>query len=317
MPGMLKPVTVDGILDRWARRPLDFEPGTQYQYSNTGFVIVGLIVERASGRSFMEFLQERIFTPLKMKTVIDADQHDLTGSDAVGYMRYGLGPRHPAPRTGKGWLFAAGALAMTAEDLARWNLSVINQTLLKPQSYREMQSAVILKNGLASNYGLGVSVRRSGMRRVVAHNGMVSGFVSQNVIYPEDRAAVVVLTNGEAGAAGDIQERIARLLFADQGTENAEQQARLIFQDLQRGRIDRTRFTDNANYYFTDAALREMAAGLKRLGKPRAFTQVSRIERGGMTGRFFEVQFARRKLEVAQYTLPNGKIEQYLVAPSE
>ena len=115
---MLDPVTADGILDRWAKIPLDFEPGTQWQYSNTNFVVAGRIVERVTGMPLFSFLQSRIFGPLGMKSVIDLDQQSLTDSDASGYTRFGLGPARPAQHEARGWLFAAGELAMTARDLA-------------------------------------------------------------------------------------------------------------------------------------------------------------------------------------------------------
>src|SRR5438128_7307173 len=124
-PMMLQSVTAQKILDLWARKPLDFDPGTKWQYSNTNYVIAGLIIEKASGKPMLQFLRERVFAPLGMKSVTDIDQGRLSDSDATGYMRYALGPPRLAPKEGKGWLFAAGELAMTAEDLARWDISLI------------------------------------------------------------------------------------------------------------------------------------------------------------------------------------------------
>src|SRR5207244_9404181 len=138
MPMMLEPVTAQKILDLWARKPLDFDPGTKWQYSNTNYVIAGVIVEKAAGKPLLEFLREKVFTPLGMKSVLNIDQEKLTSSDPTGYLRYALGPPRLAPKEGKGWLFAAGELAMTAEDLARWDISSIDQKLLKPASYREL-----------------------------------------------------------------------------------------------------------------------------------------------------------------------------------
>src|SRR4029450_1242298 len=126
------------IMDMWARKPLDFDPGTKWQYSNTNYVIAGVIVEKASGMRLLKFLSEKVFTPLGMKSVANIDQDKLGDTDPTGYMRYALGPPRPAPKEGKGWLFAAGELAMTARDLARWNLALLEQKLLTPGSYREM-----------------------------------------------------------------------------------------------------------------------------------------------------------------------------------
>ena len=115
-------------MDMWARKPLDFPPGTKWQYSNTNYVIAGAIVEKVSGMPLMQLLTERVFTPLQMKSVTNTDANKLPPSDPSGYFRYALGPLHPAPKEGHGWMFAAGELAMTPEDLAKWDISMIDQT---------------------------------------------------------------------------------------------------------------------------------------------------------------------------------------------
>jgi len=315
MPSMLQPVTADKILDQWARKPLDFDPGTQYQYSNTNFVIAGLIVEKASGKPVLQFLSERIFTPLGMKSVMNIDQERLTETDAVGYLRYAIGPLRPSPKEGKGWLFAAGELAMPAEDLAKWDISIINQTVLKPGSYAAMERETVLKNGLGTHYGLGVAVRNELGQRAIEHGGEVSGFTAQNLIFPDSRMAVVVLTNEDAvPASNDIAKGIAALLFSDAEAGKREDQARTIFATLQQGKIDRALLTDNCNSYFTEQALKDFGDSLGPLGTPTGFTQESKSERGGMTFRLFEVHFTQKTLQVWERIMPDGKIEQYQVA---
>src|ERR1041384_3267828 len=160
----------------------------------------------------LKFLQERVFKPLKMTSVTDIDQERLTESDPTGYLRFALGPLRPAPKEGKGWLFAAGELAMRAEDLAKWDISIMDQKILKPASYRELGTEVVLKNGVGTQYGLGVSVASQGGHRSLSHGGEVSGFTAQNVVFPDDRVAIVALTNQDAAsAAGAIPSGIAPL----------------------------------------------------------------------------------------------------------
>ncbi|HKF69544.1 MAG TPA: serine hydrolase domain-containing protein, partial [Vicinamibacterales bacterium] len=195
MPPMMLATTPQQIMNGWAKIPLDFEPGTKWQYSNTNYVIAGAIVERVSGRPLFEFLQQRIFTTLGLKSVLNTDEAALGPGEPMRYLRYALGPPRPAPKEGKGWMFAAGELAMTARDLALWDISTIDQTILKPASYRAMQTNTLLANGLATGYGLGVQVGVSAGRRLVSHTGEVSGFTAANQIFPDDKAAVVVLTN--------------------------------------------------------------------------------------------------------------------------
>ncbi len=321
-PALREPTTPQGILDRWARKPLDFEPGTKWQYSNTNYVIAGLIVEQASGMRLMDFLQQRIFTPLAMTSVHDADAAPLGAEDAAGWLRNALGPLRPAPKEAKGWLFAAGELAMTAHDLALWDISVINQTILPPASYRTMQTDVLLQSGVASRYGLGVQVAMVHERRQIAHGGAVSGYATSNQIYPDERAAIVVFSNiypGAAGPASRIAERIATVIFAPADAEAAKalDQSRRIFTGLQKGKIDRALCTPNANAYFSDEALHDYASSLKALGAPAEFVQVTQSLRGGMTCRSFRIRCKAKVLALSTQTLPDGRIEQYLIEPDE
>ena len=316
MPPMLEATTARHIIDTWARKPLDFDPGTKWQYSNTNYVIAGLIVEKASGMPLVDFLRREVFTPLHMESVFISDNGALPPTDAQRYLRYALGPPRPAPKEGKGWLFAAGELAMTASDLARWDLSVIDHKILTPASYHTQQTTVLLANGTATGYGLGVDVGAVNGHRLISHNGEVSGFTAQNDIYPDDRTAIVVLADLDAtGAPGQIARRIADAVFAttDNEATRATAQARAIFVGLQRGSIDRSLFTPNANAYFSNAALADFASSLGPLGAPIDFTQTRRGLRGGMTFRAFRVRAGGKTVTVTTFTTPDGKLEQYQV----
>jgi CubicO group peptidase (beta-lactamase class C family) len=319
-PMMLKPVTPQQIMDQWAHKPLDFDPGTKWQYSNTNYVIAGVIVQKVAGMSVWQLLGQKVFTPLGMTSITDTDQHKLPPTDPAGYLRYGLGPLREAPKEGAGWMFAAGEIAMTAEDLAKWNIAVIDQKILSPASYREMEREVLLSNGVGSNYGLGVGVAMQSGHRAIAHSGEVSGFTANNVIFPDERAAVAVLTNQDAASAsGQIANQIAPLLFAtaDAATVQKTEQARQIFTDLQQGKINRSLFTDDANAYFSDEALKDFASGLAPLGAPQDFTQTAQALRGGMTYRSFRVKFPNKTLRAWTYEMPDGKLEQYQIAAVE
>ena len=318
MKPMLSPTTARAIMDTWAKKPLDFEPGTKWQYSNTNYVIVGAIVEKVARMPFFQFLQQNIFKPLNMTSVMDIDAERLTESDPTGYMRFALAPLRVAPKEGTGWLFAAGELAMTAEDLAKWDISIIEGKLMKPGSYAELGRAVLLNNGVSSGYGLGVTVTMALNRRALSHGGEVSGFVAQNLVFPDDRAAVVVLTNQDAsGAAGPIASGIPPLLFAtnDPATPAKLEQAKKIFAGLQQGKIDRSLFTDNANGYFNEQALEDFKNSLGPLGKWESFTQTGQSLRGGMVYRNYNIRFTNNKAVRAwTYEMPDGKLEQLQVA---
>jgi CubicO group peptidase (beta-lactamase class C family) len=316
MPMMLKPVTPQSIADKWGKQPLDFDPGTRYQYSNTNYTLAGMVVEKASGMPFFQFVRTRILGPLGL----NAQDFDASPSaaSATGYLRYALGPLRPAPDAGSGWMWAAGELAMTASDLAKWDISLIKRSLLAPRSYSDLETEVRLKNGSGTGYGLGVAVAMQGGRLMVEHNGEVSGFTAENMVFPDDSAAVVVLTNQDAApASGAIARGITQLLFAtdDALAQSTTAQARKIFEGLQQGQIDRALFTSNANAYFSDIALKDFASSLSPLGAPAGFVQVSQSKRGGMTLRVYRATFPGRTLRVWTYETADGKLEQYQVAP--
>ena len=142
----------------------------------------------------------------------------------------------------------------------------------------------------------------------------------ENVVFPDERVAIVVLTNQDAAdAAGTIAHAIAPLLLStdDAATPQKLEQARKIFAGLQQGKIDRSLFTDNANFYFNAQALQDFAASLGPLGTPDEFTQIRQNLRGGMIMRMYRVKFPKQTLQAWTYELPNGQLEQFQVAPQD
>jgi CubicO group peptidase (beta-lactamase class C family) len=252
-----------------------------------------------------------------MKSVWNSDAIKLTEVDATPYVRNALGPLRVAPKEGIGWMFAAGELAMTPHDLALWDESLLAQSILSSESYKKMFTEVKLKNGEGTHYGLGVEVRQRNGHRSIEHSGEVSGFVSDNEVLIDDGTAVVVLTNQMAvNAASDIAQ-LAAPLVAGYPLSAPEQQALDIYHGLQQGRIDRSLLAPNLSDYFTAEAVADFQSSLAPLGEPLSLRQTSSELRGGMTFREFEIVYPGQHLELTTYTYPDGKLEQYLIAPSE
>jgi CubicO group peptidase (beta-lactamase class C family) len=266
----------------------------------------------------IDLLKKRIFLPLGMDNVYDTDASKLPATDPTGYERHALGPQRPSPLEGAGWMFAAGELAMPAHDLALWDISVMNRSLLDAASYKQMFTPVLLKDGSNTGYGLGVNIGKRDGHNIIEHSGEVSGFVSENLVFPDDRAAIIVFTNEMATqAASQIAQRITPVVLGipapAPGKEEA--QALAIFNGLADGRIDRALFTNYCNAYFNQQTLEDFASSLKPLGPPLSFKQTKQEARGGMTFRVFTVTFPDRELKVTTYQMPDGKLEQYLVIP--
>ena len=318
-PAMAKPITPQAILDHWAKQPLDFEPGTRWQYSNTNFEIAALIVEKASGKPFFQFVRTRILDPLRHheRARLRCEGADRDSTDRLHALR--ARPAASGDLDGAGMDVRRGELAMTARDLAKWDIAMIDQSLLKPESYHAMETAVLLKNGVSSDYGLGVDVYMQGGHRMIEHSGEVAGFTAENIVYPDDSAAVIVLTNQDAApASGLIANSIGGTLFTteDADTRSRTARAQAIFEALQRGTIDRSLLTDDASAYFSAQALTDFQSTLAPLGTPTSFVQTAQHERGGMLERIYRVSFKGRTLRVWTYEMPDGKIEQYQLSPT-
>jgi hypothetical protein len=159
----------------------------------------------------------------------------------------------------------------------------------------------------------------TGGRRQISHGGEVSGFTARNEVYPDEKVAIVVLVNIDANnASSEIARRIANRLFTATGESgSAVDQARGIFAGLQRGEVDRSLFTANMNAYFTLQALRDFADSLGPLGAPSSFSQSGQGLRGGMVLRRFAITAGGRNLSVTGFYMPDGKIEQFLIAPAD
>src|SRR3954470_14456529 len=213
MPMMLSATTPQAIANRWAKQPLDFEPGSRWQYSNTNYTLAGMVVEKASGMPFFQFVRSRILNPVGLTSASDFDVNPRAAT-VTGYIRYGLGPLRTAPDAGAGWTWAMGELAMTTSDLAKWDICLIRHCLLSPASYRELEREIVLNNGAGTGYSLGLDVGMQGGRFMLEHSGEVSGFTAENILFPEDSAAIVVLTNQDAApASGAIANQISQILF--------------------------------------------------------------------------------------------------------
>jgi CubicO group peptidase (beta-lactamase class C family) len=319
---MATPVTPQGIVDRWAKKPLDFAPGTQWQYSNTGYVVAGMIVEKVAGMPLLDFLKLRIFKPLGI-TAHDQDLAIGTGFPQ-GYGRAAMGPVRVASPAAHGWLFAAGELAMSARDLAKWDVARLDRKLLAPDDWMLQETPVKLTDGSSTGYGLGVSIGSANGRRFVEHSGEAVGFLSENIVYPDEKAAIVVLTNTwSSDAFISISQALARTLLpplppaaADTADAAALGTARRVFDQLRTGALDRALLTDNANYYFTPVTLDDYRASLVPLGDPVTFVQTGRARlRGGFVGRSYRVTYGNRALTISSYADQSGKIEQFLITP--
>ena len=319
IPEWTQATTPQAILNKWAKKPLDFEPGTRWQYSNTNYVLAGEIFEKVSGEKLLDFLRRTFFEPLQMTTASDCGVK--MANDAEAYTRYALGPPRVVKREGPGWYFAAGELCMVAADLGRWDIAFLEKRILSAKSYEEFTTEVKLADGSGTHYALGLQVNDIAGVPAIYHGGEVSGFLAYNFIFPTKDASITVLTNEDGvNLIGPLARRIAGSLFnlppppaEEKASEQELSQMQGILKGLAKGRIDRGLFTANANSYFSDVSLKDYKTSLAGLGKLVSVTRNNQQLRGGMTHRGYTAQFAKKSVTLNVYVMPDGKIEQLLV----
>lgn len=314
IPAWTKPTTPKAIMENWAKKPLNFDPGTKWQYSNTNYVIAGSILEKVTGQSLLAFLQDHIFGPLDMTSA--GEWVKAGAQDAHAYTRFALGPPRPVAREGDGWYFAAGELAMTPSDLAKWDIALLQRKILSEKSYSDLFKEVKLNNGDPTHYALGLSLGEQLGTQTISHGGEVSGFLSVNTIFPKKNVAVIVLSNEDGvDLYRAVSQQVSAIALSTDGKLDIRQDdlVRQVLEDLQRGELKKELFTDDAQQYFSDTAVRDYKASLEPLGKLVYLSRQSKQQRGGMTHLSYKAHFERDGVALNIYLLPNGKIEQFLV----
>ena len=315
IPEWLKPTTPAATLNRWAKEPLNFDPGTRWQYSNTNYVLAGAIAEKVAGKPLVELLKQRIFDPLAMTSA--GDCLPVQPGDAIAYTRFALGPPRPSQREADGWYFAAGELCMTPTDLAKWDIAFLNKQILSPKSYDEFTREAMLANGDHTHYALGLQLKDLDGMPEFAHGGEVSGFISSNAIFPSRDGAVVVLSNQDGmNLVAPLSDQIARLVFlprSETAKDTDTPRVRGILEGLQKGRIDRGLLTENCSFYFTETALKDIRESIAPLGKVKTVALSRQVLRGGMTFRIYRAEFERGTMNLSIYLTPEGKFEQFMV----
>ncbi|MFT3781231.1 MAG: serine hydrolase [Nibricoccus sp.] len=194
--------TPEMLVARFRDKPLEFQPGEKWIYSNSGFVLLGYLLEKVTGESYEKFLRENVFDPLGMKDTGYDFNTEVIARRASGY---DPGPKGPL---NAGYIhmsipFSAGALYSTTEDLLKWEQGLFGGKLLSPASLEKMITP--FKQGYG--YGIGIRTTKQGLK-VIAHGGGIEGFSSFLAYYPADRVTVVVLGN----LTGPSVEKVAHAL---------------------------------------------------------------------------------------------------------
>jgi D-alanyl-D-alanine carboxypeptidase len=315
---MYEPIEPDELLRRYAMVSLEFEPRTRWSYSNTGFIVLGRVLEKVEGKPLREILGERVFGKLGM-TQTSFDPPVGTPGLAEGYISIGLGEPEAARREADGWINAAGGVYSTARDLVRWNLALVGGELLSAASMERFARPRTLADGRSTDYGCGIGVRRMAGETVLTHSGAVSGFHAYNAVVPRTRSAVILLVNTEGGSPGDVHQQLLGLVVGpithvpDVQGPPAEEVALDVLRQLQRGELDRSKLGEELGAFYDDARVRAVAPRLRALGEPIGVEASDRRGRGGMEVTTIRFTFEDRVVKAVLYRSTDGLVQELLL----
>ncbi len=205
-------LTHEQMIDLFSIVPHEFEPGDRYQYNNSGYYLAGLLIEKASGKSYAEYLEETFFRPLGMRESHYLYNDPIVPNRAEGY-RVEDGVLLNDEPLSMHLPFAAGALGSSVLDLVRWIVALGAGDVVGPDGLEAMTTRRPLPGGDEIGYGLGLFVGEMAGRPKIEHAGGINGFLSQLSWYPNDDLIVTVLANCNCGEPGPLEARIARAVL--------------------------------------------------------------------------------------------------------
>jgi D-alanyl-D-alanine carboxypeptidase len=209
---MRQHMTQAQFIQKMGSYPLDFQPGASWTYCNSGYNLLGFIVENVSGKSYWDFLRERIFQPLQMTGTTSRVPGIIVPHRAAGYeLKNGVHINRDYDLTD---LFSAGAIISTIKDIAKWNAALDRNKFLKPSSRKQWWTPVKLNDGKTHSYGFGWFLDPENGHKDIGHGGSTSGFSSTIQRFPDDELSVLILTNAdETGVATKLAKEVAALYF--------------------------------------------------------------------------------------------------------
>lgn len=205
--------TEEELVKKIAGLPLDFQPGEKWSYSNSGYLILGVLIHHLSGEFYGDFLQHRVFQPLQMNSTRIISEPDIVPNRSAGYRLV------KGELKNQEWVApslnttADGALYTNVLDLAKWDAALYTERLLKKSSFGQMWTPVKLNSGKTSPYGFGWRVTEVNSHRLLEHGGAWQGFTMHISRYVDDQLTIIVMTNLDSGHSdpGKIAHGVATL----------------------------------------------------------------------------------------------------------
>jgi CubicO group peptidase (beta-lactamase class C family) len=302
----------------------EFEPGARWNYSNTGYVVLGAAVRKASGQFYGDLLRDRVFGPLGMKTARIISEEDIVPHRAAGY-RLSTGAlknqNWVAPRLNT---TADGSLYLSLQDMLAWDAGVRAGRVLKPESWRQVFTPVTLNSGRSYPYGFGWSVEDFAGRPAQRHGGSWQGFKTHIARFPQEDLTIIVLTNLAQADPEKISDGIAAIIDPaltrpplkplTSGNPEMDARAKRLLADAAAGQLTPDEFAYVRAGFFPDAA-KAYASMLREAGEVRTLTLLENRELGDDRIYVYDVTFAQRTLRLRLAVAPDGKLAAFSLNP--
>jgi len=312
-----KPGSLVAILARIAKKPLDFTPGTKWEYSNTNYILLGSILERTSRQRYDAYIRQHIFAPAGMTESGFISGERAIPTMAIGYetLPHGIAVGHPLQSE---WAGAAGAIVSTVGDLAKWDNALLAGTIVAPADVRLLQTALRLPDGKSTSYGFGWVIDTIGGHPRVWHNGGTFGFSTCNMIYPSDGEVIIVLgnlaeTSPETASTeiftalhSDVAKRLDTAAVGEDPAITAR--VREWIKRFATADIDRSQLSTTMSNALTPSLVSTSSTGISALGEPTKFVFRGKAGAAGMNVYTYLVTFEKAQLNVNMALDAEGKI---------
>jgi CubicO group peptidase (beta-lactamase class C family) len=196
------------IIDSFKNQPLEFEPGTKFQYSNSGYFLLGYIVEVVTGKTWQEYLKQHILVPLGLTHTYTDSPNEIIPGRVYGYMNNN-GHFEKADYWSATLPYSAGAIISNVEDLYKWHTGLYEYKILKKETLEKAFTSFKLKNGLSTGYGYGWFIKKSNDFFSIEHSGGMVGFVSNEIYYPDEDVFIALLFNSGNAPKDELSVRIS------------------------------------------------------------------------------------------------------------
>jgi D-alanyl-D-alanine carboxypeptidase len=324
--------TPEHMLATIRNAPLAFSPGTSWQYSNTNYLLLSLIIAEASGVPYQRFVLQNLLIPLNLSRAAFDSSVTTYPDEAHGYTSFAMGQLGEAQHIDYSWSQGAGDLMMSAPDLARWDIALDAGKLVSLTSFEEMSTPKTLPDGTMTGYGYGLSAGKRFLGHLmVGHLGGLPGFVSEDGTFPSERFAIVLLANSDTFNPVPVVHDIIATIYGQPlphtavnalpETPDEEAQARLWLRRALSGNIDNSAVTPDfiawvmATRADRDALIANLRTLGDRLGTPGALRLISRDGPPGLRAFDYYVTFPHDLIEFKFALAPSGKLDYLNFAP--